>query len=274
MKSRYAYALHRKPVRVEQLQSMPNYFSSAPVQAISAGCLTTNDLAAKQPLLITNAMGGFEALERWQSDEYLCGVSGGAQIEVTPCLLLDAVLMKVNNCYSAPCAPLRMSVAEYLFLMTGGYDPTRIRYARNIPIPDGLSRDVSHLPFLVSPETRRTIFFGRRTYTDSHEHGGSDAFLCQIRGTKEVILHPPDALHKKALYARFETSNWSPVRFFDYDEQAFPLFRHNRPLRTLVRAGEVLYIPNPWWHAVVSADDELDITVTYWFDGSDRLCCH
>ena len=202
MKSRYAYELHRKPVHLEQVQSMPNYFSSASVRTISAARLTNDDLAAKQPLLITHALNGFEALERWQVDEYLCQVSGGAQIQVTPCLLLDAVLMKVNRSYSEPYAPVRMLLAKYLFLMGEGYDPDKILYARNIPVPNGLSRDISQLPFLSTPDTRRTIFFGRRSYTDSHEHGGSDAFLCQIRGTKEVILHPPDAFHTKALYAR------------------------------------------------------------------------
>jgi len=155
--------------------------------------------------------------------------------------------------------------------VTTAYDPSKILYARNIAIPDSISQDVSTLPFFPRQNWGRSLFFGRRTFTDCHEHHGCDAVMCQIRGTKEVILHPPDALHKVVLYANPYTQNWSPVRFFAVDEEMFPLFKLNTPWKAIVRPGEALYIPDPWWHSVISVDDDLEITVTYWFPPTATL---
>jgi hypothetical protein len=133
-------------------------------------------------------------------------------------------------------------------------------------VPKSIGRDVG--PVSVQAEdsaNEYTYFIGRRSYTDSHEHQGFDTFMSQVRGAKEIILHPPDAFHCRSLYASRWTSNWSPVRFFDVDLNQFPRFARSRPHRTVVGPGDALYIPDPWWHAVVSADDELEITVTSWF---------
>lgn len=265
-KPRYNYDLNRKPIRAEQLHRMPKWSSARPVASIHASEVQVAHFATREPIVISGGLAEWKALSAWDSNSYLRKRAGNCRLTVTPFLLLDALLMKIAG-GAEPCASLEFDLDKYLCLLTTDYDPERILYARNIPIPDGLSADIAHLPFVLKPELSRSTFIGRRSYTDSHEHNGCDAFMCQIRGTKEVILHPPDRRHKRALYANRYTRNWSPVRFFDVDEMAFPLFgRLNTPWRAVVRPGDALYIPDPWWHSVVSLDDEVEITVTYWFD--------
>jgi hypothetical protein len=265
LEASYTYNVSRQPVRIEQFRSMPNYALALDVPTISACDIGDNQLARGLPLIITDGLDHWDGLSKWHSNAYLACRSGGSEIFVTPHLALDGLLMGLSEIDSDECHLLRMPMDKYLYLMTTGYDPDRIFYARNIAIPDGISRDVSSASFFPKEDWGRSLFVGRRTYTDCHEHHGCDAMMCQVRGVKEVILHPPDALHKQALYANPYTRNWSPVRFFDVDEEAFPLFSLNKPWKAVVNPGETLYIPDPWWHCVISADDELDITVTYWF---------
>jgi hypothetical protein len=260
------YDLNRKPIRVEQLHRMPKWGTAKPVASIRACEVQPAQFTAGEPVVISGGLTEWKALDAWESDNYLRKKAGDCKLTVTPFLLLDALLMKITG-GTEPCEALEFSLEKYLQLLSTDYDPDKILYARNIPIPDALSTDVSRLPFISRPEMSRSAFIGRRSYTDSHEHHGCDAFMCQVRGTKEVILHPPDRRHKRALYANRYTQNWSPVRFFDVDEEAFPLFvRLNTPWRAIVRPGDALYIPDPWWHSVISLDDEIQITLTYWFD--------
>ena len=111
---------------------------------------------------------------------------------------------------------------------------------------------------------RATAFIGRHSYTDSHEHGGLDAFLVQVTGMKEVLFHQPTDHNYRALYVG-SRKNWSPVRFFNPDLEKYPLFQHNKPVYTQVRAGELLYIPDGWFHSVASQDDGVNVTLTYFF---------
>ncbi len=113
-------------------------------------------------------------------------------------------------------------------------------------------------------KSETTAFIGRHTYTDSHEHGGLEAFLVQVAGTKEILLHPPTDNNYRALYVG-SRKNWSPVRFFRPNLKAHTLFQHNKPFYTQVRAGELLYIPDGWFHSVASQDDGLHVTLTYFF---------
>jgi hypothetical protein len=58
---------------------------------------------------------------------------------------------------------------------------------------------------------------------------------------------------------------------FDVDLKRFPLFLLSKPHKVIIEPGDALYIPNPWWHAVVALDDELQITLPHWLRPR-RLC--
>ncbi|MFB6372758.1 MAG: cupin-like domain-containing protein, partial [Bradymonadaceae bacterium] len=47
--------------------------------------------------------------------------------------------------------------------------------------------------------------------------------------------------------------------------ERFPKFVESTPKRAILHPGDVLYLPNPWWHAVVGLESEVSCTVTHWF---------
>src|SRR5690606_1617152 len=114
-------------------------------------------------------------------------------------------------------------------MMTSEYDSSMTRYMRNQLLPLALRKDVGKLPFISSSPLDVSWFYGRNSYTDSHEHMGNDAVMCQVSGAKEVILHKPDCRSDAALYPYLALRNWSPVRFFDVDLTKFPQFLQGQP---------------------------------------------
>jgi len=65
------------------------------------------------------------------------------------------------------------------------------------------------------------------------------------------------------LWARKRSPFASQVHIDNPDYDRFPRFRNTKPLEAVVRAGEILYIPTYWWHAVYSPGLNLAIPMTY-----------
>jgi hypothetical protein len=272
----FDYQMTRPRVSLEHLRSMPNYAGATPVDCVSSDAISSavfqeRYVSARTPVVVRGGVKHWKAWSAWHPD-YLRSVAGTETITVTRCLILDLLLMARARGLDLKALPEdarswldTMPLAEYLEACTTRFDPSETVYARNIPLPASLTQDLGPVSVQVGgAENTYTGFVGRRSYTDSHEHQGFDTFMCQVRGAKEVILHPPDVLHSRSLYASRRMDNWSPVRFFDVDLERFPRFARNRPYKAVVAPGDALYIPDPWWHAVVSADDQLEITVTVW----------
>lgn len=275
----FDYDLQRPPIVADQIrETLPNYDKAnevdrVAIDAISADTFMSRYVAARKPVVLVGGIKHWNAFSRWDLG-YLNATAGSHTLDVTKCLFLDFALMALTKRLSRKeywrtrkewTAP--MSMADYLESCTTGFNPSEVLYARDIPPPSSIADDIGDIPVFATSLRPKGIswFIGRRTYTDAHEHDGADAFLCQVRGSKEVILHPPDALHQRALYATMWLRNWSPVRFFDVDHRRFSHMEESVPSVALVEEGDALYIPDPWWHAVVSADDEVEITVTLWY---------
>jgi hypothetical protein len=276
---RYDYQLSRKPIHLDQVRRMPGYDTAKKVPRVTADISQREFMesywAAAKPVVITGGVRHWRAFDAWKDIDYLRRTAGDEQILVSRGLVLDLLLMKISE----RVAPTKhgpsvaqairsfvhtMKVTEYLDRCTTHWDPETIYHARNIALPSQMLNDTGDLHFCGLKISNKTIFFGRRSFTDSHEHSGSDAFACIVRGAKEFILHPPDRTNYRALYSNRLLKNWSPVRFFDVDLQRFPLFAQSTPMIARLSAGDAMYIPNPYWHSVVSSDDDLECNVACW----------
>ncbi len=89
--------------------------------------------------------------------------------------------------------------------------------------------------------------------------------LTIISGSKRVLLFPPN--QKKFLYQNNTPgSNFlqSQVDVFNFDHAKFSLANKACYYETTLYAGETLYIPAGWWHAVESSSS-LNIAVNMWW---------
>ena len=94
-----------------------------------------------------------------------------------------------------------------------------------------------------------------------------DNFFMQLTGSKTFYLYAPT--DRKYLYvnspfrASPEESQIDPTNI---DYERFPLTHHARLIKVTLHAGDMLFLPIYWWHAVVGGGD-ITISINLWCKG-------
>ncbi|HJZ59758.1 MAG TPA: cupin-like domain-containing protein, partial [Gemmataceae bacterium] len=108
------------------------------------------------------------------------------------------------------------------------------------------------------------IFIGpAHTVTGLH-YDFPNNWFCQVRGTKEVVLCPPD---QSRYLCRSRKYDWGAT-LSDVDitrpgrqEREWAMFEKARGLYARVEAGDALFIPKRTWHAVVALEPSISLGV-------------
>jgi hypothetical protein len=88
--------------------------------------------------------------------------------------------------------------------------------------------------------------------------------FAQVVGRKQVLLYPPrDVLNLYPLAPYSRLPHYSRVDAEHPDVERFPRLRRTRPMRALVEAGDLLFIPRLWWHQVRAL--EFSISINFWW---------
>lgn len=102
-------------------------------------------------------------------------------------------------------------------------------------------------------------------------HDFTDNLFVQVRGRKRVILYEPDpeaAFYRLPFRAAQGRSSWHLSRVGSADSadlDAHPLFSQARAFEAVMEPGDILLIPNFYWHEVHSLDSP-SISLSYWWD--------
>lgn len=96
-----------------------------------------------------------------------------------------------------------------------------------------------------------------------HYDGGDSNLLVHLQGTKEFNLYPPE----DEAYLYPNTSGHLPhlskVNSLSPDLQTYPDFAKARCTALLLEPGDILYVPERWWHSTRSP--EASISVNFWW---------
>ncbi len=259
------------------LSLTPNYANAMPVDIVRADQISERDfyrhyVAQNRPCLLEGAIAHWPAFKQWHDISYLkqatdnavVGVRSEPMWEFGPTASHDQADIDKHNAAILEQMPL------HDFFERAARQPEQL-VLHSMPVApgtplQGLLKDIGKFQFLPNPGKSRAYvpfraFCYRNSYTDWHFHPADEALMTQVVGDKEVLMYPPDNLVWDAL---------DPVRqaegeLYGIDLARFPKAGALRPLRAVVKAGDALYIPVYWWHAVQSADDKFGITVAATF---------
>jgi hypothetical protein len=94
---------------------------------------------------------------------------------------------------------------------------------------------------------------------------GLHNFLVQISGAKKITLFPPDQAVNLYPAKGDLLEHCSRVNVFDPDLAMYPLFAKAKEQVSefILGAGDGVYIPNGWWHAVESLQPS--VSLNYWW---------
>ncbi|CAM9512172.1 unnamed protein product [Ectocarpus sp. 12 AP-2014] len=153
--------------------------------------------------------------------------------------------------------------------------------AEMVPLPTAAAE--SGLELLLT-----NLWVGKGGTTAVLHYDDYENLLCQVRGTKELMLFPPKDLENLYYVGRRKgklkyhfPGKWtrdeldgpnkvifsSSVRLDDPDFERHPRLRLCRPYRVVLQEGDVLYMPAFWHHEVRSYPDAEggNVAVNFWF---------
>lgn len=87
--------------------------------------------------------------------------------------------------------------------------------------------------------------------------------LLHVYGRKEVLFYAPDQTER--MYPKYfvvQGGLYSLVNAYEPDLERHPRFAEAVGQRTLLSPGDILYVPNGWWHMVRSLDVTISLTAS------------
>jgi lysine-specific demethylase 8 len=108
------------------------------------------------------------------------------------------------------------------------------------------------------------VFIGPADTVTGLHHDFPNNWFCQVRGTKEVVLFPPDQARHMCRARKYDWgATLSDIDITRLDEQPTEraAFARARGLYARVEAGDALFIPRRTWHTVVALEPSVSLAV-------------
>lgn len=242
----------------------PKAFPIERKERLSAEDFKRNYLEPNLPVIITGAMNDWQALKTWTPDFFKARF-GSIEVDIDKrgtMHNLGELMDKVNQSSAANPAP---------YLRNNVFRKTFPQLADDIkPLPPYFTPNWLNRRFM-APRLRQTLNRGGEMeiyiggagagfpvlhYDGYHTH----AFLMQIHGRKKFYIYGPD--QTPFLYAREKVPSLSDVNDVETpDLTKYPLFAQAVPTTFVLEPGEILFIPNGWWHTTKMLTPSISLSV-------------
>lgn len=212
------------------------------------------------PLVLRRAASEWPAIATWNLDYVAerCGSSSGRA-------MVYGGARPTNLRLPVRDVVARIQSGEKIYLSEAIISSEHPRMDPEIP---ALMTDLE-VPAVVAEKRDRVLaaFFGVDTYASMHFHPDAESLKIQVVGRKRALLIPPDA---DLPSFPFLSMNFSRISFLDWDRHPERLLERHPELRSLTAyectldPGDMLFIPNYWWHSFFGAG--LSMSVTYFWN--------
>ena len=241
------------------------------IREMGAERLRDEFVPENRPVVLRSVLQDWRPVERWSSDEYLRAAAPDAMVSVRRVDAAGGWTATGGGEYKTEEVAWSGLVDAHAEAEAHGraatYYAAQLRLRTALP---GLFADVHPVPPCVGalgPVWRNapSAYFGCGHASPLH-FDQLENILCVVRGRKQITLwHPADA---GMLYpADGGQAAFSIANVHDpHASASFPLLEQAmaRALHVELAAGDALYIPICWWHAVRTPVGERSISVSYW----------
>jgi ribosomal protein L16 Arg81 hydroxylase len=232
----------------------------ATVSELSKAEFVKNHFGPSIPVVIKGGANNYKAFKKWSTD-YFISLFGKKKVDVRTSQ--SGVYDYHKGSVSRVFLPFEEAV-DYI-------KENKAYYLQQSSIPENFPELLGDLdePMWMEETDKdkvRNLWLGGLGCVSPLHFDGSDNFLIQIKGKKEIILFHPD--DDKYLYQNVHGSKTlrqiSLIDLDNVDHQKFPLFEKAVAYKAIIGPGDILYIPLHWWHHVRSMD--LSININYWWN--------
>ncbi|KAF9595424.1 hypothetical protein IFM89_000342 [Coptis chinensis] len=209
-----------------------------------------------KPVLLEGCLNNWAALEKWDRD-YLIKVCGDVAFSVGP------VEMKLKE-YFRYADGAKEERLLYLF------DP---KFAEKVPqlgsdykVPSYFREDLFSVLGNERPDYRWVIMGPAGSGSSFHiDPNSTSAWNGVIKGSKKWVLFPPDVIPPGVHPSPDGAEVACPVSIIEWFMNFYGATKtwKQRPVECVCKAGEVIFVPNGWWHLVINLEESIAITQNY-----------
>ncbi|KAK6126510.1 hypothetical protein DH2020_039744 [Rehmannia glutinosa] len=209
-----------------------------------------------KPVLVEGCLDNWAAMKKWDR-EYLVDICGDAKFSVGP------VQMKLED-YFRYSDQVREERPLYLF------DP---KFVEKVPklgldyeVPEYFKEDLFSVLGNERPDYRWIIIGPAGSGSSFHiDPNSTSAWNAVIRGSKKWILFPPDVVPPGVHPSPDGAEVACPVSIIEWFMNFYNATKNweKRPVECVCKAGEVIFVPNGWWHLVINLEDSVAITQNF-----------
>lgn len=225
---------------------------------ISAEACHNHYIAKQQPFILTGKMEGWKALENWSPSYFK---SKFPDVRLRACVDLPDTAVPSLHPWRDHLKTLR--VDEFVDLMETSERPCYLDSAGIHHFPgEESSVDYSDVIWKDGGRSLVLLWIGSaKTHSGLHFDRYNN-FFGQVYGRKVVNLISPE--DSKYLYQFPDVVQKSHVDPENPDLERFPKFAETTVYEGVLEPGEMLFIPNLWWHSLRSLDQS--ISINHWFE--------
>ncbi|XP_061372157.1 arginine-specific demethylase JMJ22 [Gastrolobium bilobum] len=209
-----------------------------------------------KPVLLEGCLDNWDALRNWDRD-YLLQLCGDVKFSVGP------VEMKLGD-YFGYSDQVREERPLYLF------DP---KFVEKVPklgseyeVPVYFQEDLFVVLGNERPDYRWIIIGPAGSGSSFHvDPNSTSAWNAVIKGSKKWVLFPPDVIPPGVHPSPDGAEVASPVSIIEWFMNFYGATKiwKKKPIECICKAGEVIFVPNGWWHLVINLEESIAITQNY-----------
>ncbi|KAL7133646.1 hypothetical protein ABFS83_12G156200 [Erythranthe nasuta] len=225
-------------------------------RGISVDEFVSNFEEHNKPVLLEGCLENWPAMQKWDR-EYLIEVCGDARFSVGP------LQMKLED-YFRYSDQVREERPLYLF------DP---KFAEKVPdlgtdyqVPKYFNEDLFSVLGDERPDYRWIIIGPTGSGSSFHiDPNSTSAWNAVIMGSKKWVLFPPDMVPPGVFPSPDGAEVACPVSIIEWFMNFYNATKSlkKRPVECVCKAGEVIFVPNGWWHLVINLEDSVAITQNF-----------
>ncbi|XP_010248182.1 PREDICTED: F-box protein At5g06550 [Nelumbo nucifera] len=209
-----------------------------------------------KPVLLEGCLENWAAMKKWGRD-YLIRVSKDFEFSVGP------VNMKLED-YFRYADGAKEERPLYLF------DP---KFAEKVPelgsdyeVPVYFREDLFSVLGSERPDYKWIIIGPVGSGSSFHiDPNSTSAWNAIVKGSKKWILFPPDVVPPGVHPSPDGAEVACPVSIIEWFMNFYGATKNwkKRPVECVCKVGEVIFVPNGWWHLVINLEESIAITQNY-----------
>eukprot|EP01116_Phalansterium_solitarium_P024701 TRINITY_DN9122_c0_g1_i1.p1 TRINITY_DN9122_c0_g1~~TRINITY_DN9122_c0_g1_i1.p1 ORF type:complete len:544 (-),score=183.17 TRINITY_DN9122_c0_g1_i1:210-1841(-) len=209
-----------------------------------------------RPVIITDAIASWPALTTWSKDSLLERYADVAfRAEAVDIKLCDYFLYADRTREESP-----------LYLFDKAFAEHAPQLATEYKVPAYFAEDLFSVLGPERPDYRWLIAGPARSGSTFHKDpNATSAWNAVVTGSKKWVMFPPDCPPPGIFPSADGSEVTAPVSLVEWFVNFYPQCRLGpiKPIEGVCRAGETIFVPSGWWHAVLNLDDSIAITQNY-----------